>query len=136
MFTECNAGYYLNGVVCDPWFSHISGSGGEMLIDGNASSCVTAPQNPDGATVLYVLYVCTAGSDITLNVTMEMTATRNDLKTVLVMAKSGSNCNRFGNHFNVCEVMSSSQVAGKNVCSLKCKCDDSADQCLLYVYKP
>ena len=64
---------------------------------------------------------------------MEMTATCNDLQTVLVIEKSGLNCNRFGNHFNVCEVMSSSQVAGKNVCSRKCKCASSVDQRLLYV---
>ena len=133
----CALGHFINGSRCLPCLRHVSGSGGEKLIDGNTSSCMVVPQKTYGPNLLHVLSLhgnCTTESDVTLDVTMETTATCNDLRSVLVMAKPGSECNIFGDHFNVCDVLNTNQLGGKNVCSLECKCADSAEQCLIHVY--
>ena len=121
----------MNGTAC---LSLISGSNGTNLIDNETNTCITIPQKKTGATKMYELSIygnCSIGSEVTLNVAMESTGTCNDLRYVIVMAKLNAGCSDLNNHFKVCHV---TDLCGTNVCSVKCKCTNSADQCLINLY--
>ena len=46
------------------------------------------------------------------------------------MEKPHSECNIYG----VCDVINEKQIDGKRVCEMRCKCAESADQCMIHIF--
>ena len=102
-----------------PCLSHIFGSDVDVITDGNTNTCKILPQSIGGAIPVYTLGLhsnCTTQNAVRLNVTIETTECCNDLRSQIFTKKSNFGCNSM---FNSCIVISTSQVDGKKVCSLK-----------------
>ena len=50
------------------------------------------------------------------------------------MKKPLSGCNDVSPHYDVCDVINEKQIDGKRVCEMRCKCDESADQCMIHIF--
>ena len=88
----------------------------------------------EGAVPEYQLGIngnCT--SNLSLMVTIESSASCTDLRSVLFTEKPRSGCNDVNNHFNVCDVTNEIQSGKQKECFVKCKCDESANQCVLHI---
>ena len=114
----------------------ISGSGGENLIDGDTSTCSQVPFVAGTVSRHYELGIhsnCTR-SEISVSVSMETSATCDDLRDTVYMEKPLSGCNDVSTQYGVCDVINENQAVGKGVCEMRCKCDDAAEQCLIHIF--
>ena len=89
---------------------------------------------------LNVNSVCAVNDNINVNVTVGMETTCDDLISVLFTKNSNNQCNNNNSRINLrlnrCEIAQSGVAddSGKRVCSMKCKCADSAGSCAIQVY--
>ena len=89
---------------------------------------------------LSVKSACGVNDNINVNVTVGMETACDDLLSVIFTKNSENQCNNSNNHNNVrlnrCKIVRSSVAddSGKRVCSMKCKCADSAGSCDIQVY--
>ena len=124
-------GYCEIGTTCQPCLSFISGSGGEVLIDRDTNTCAAVPvPKIEGAVPRYQLSII---SNINLMVTMETSASCADLRSVLFTEKPRSGCSDVNNHFSVCDVTNEIQSGEQKQCTMKCKCAESTNQCVLHI---
>ena len=131
----CFPGYYKSDLTCLPCLSFISGSSGEVLIDRDTNTCAAVPvPKIDGAMPQYQLGIngnCT--SDLSLMVTTETSESCADLRSVLFTEKPRSGCSDVNNHFSLCDVTNEIQSGKQKECFMKCKCAESANQCVLHI---
>ena len=140
LFPVCNADYFKNGTTCLPCATLASGVDGQKLLDDDTGTCLMI-QPRGGASLQVELSVnraCGVNGNINVNVTVGMETACDDLISVIFTKNSENQCNN--NHNNVrlnrCETVQSGVAddSGKRVCSLKCKCADSAAPCDIQVY--
>ena len=141
LFPVCNANYFKNGTTCLPCATLTSGIDGQKLLDDDTNTCVMI-QPRGGASLQFELTVnsaCGVNDNINVNVTVGMETACDDLISVLFTKNSENQCNN-GNRNNVrlnrCGIVQSgiADDSGKRVCSMKCKCADSAGSCDIQVY--
>ena len=134
-FSVCAFGFYEDGSTCLPCVNLISGSDGENLIDGDTNTCSSVSFGGRKAVIDHTLGVygnCTE-PEINVRVTMEISATCDELRDAVFMDEPSSGCNYDSSQYVACDVISENQSNGKRVCSLSCKCAESADQCLISI---
>ena len=66
-------------------------------------------------------------------VTGEESTTCDELRGTIFMEKP-SDCGEGNPHYGVCDVINEKQMDGKRVCAMRCKCAESADQCLIHIF--
>ena len=119
-----------------------SGVDGQKLLDDDTNTCVMI-QPRGGASLQFELAVsraCGVNDTIYVNVTVGMETTCDDLISVIFTKNSENQCNNSNNRNNIllnrCEIVRSSFAddPAKRVCSMKCKCADSAGSCDIQVY--
>ena len=108
-------------------FWPVSGKGSN-LTDGSTNTCVTVPSLLDGPSVQYTLAVnntCIHGNHVNVSVTTKSLC--DEIRSVVLMDRV-STCN--GKQASRCEVINSNEM----MCELRCKCAESANQCLIHLY--
>ena len=129
-------GLFENGSSCSPCLKLISGSGGENLIDGDTNNCSPVPFLQGTVSRHYELGIhsnCTR-SEISVSISMETSATCAELRDAIFLEKPRSDCVDDSPHYGVCDVINENQADGKRVCEMRCKCAESADQCLIHIF--
>ena len=106
------------------------------MIDRDTATCSLVPFQAN-ATVsrLYDLIIhrnCTQ-PHIKLFVPVDNSTTCDELRDVVFTEKQGPGCNGVSMHFGLCDVTNEKQLDGKRVCAMKCKCPESADQCMIHI---
>ena len=135
-FSVCAFGLYENGSTCSPCLKLISGSGGENLIDGDTSTCSQVPFLSGTVSHHYELGIhsnCTQ-PEISVSVSVETSATCDDLRDTVYMEIPLSGCNDVNTQYGVCDVINENQIDGQRVCAMRCKCAESADQCMIHIF--
>ena len=134
-FSECSPTHYRNvSGACTSCLNLVIGSGGEPLIDGDPSSSVIIPGIPDGVYSQFTMSVnekCCQGNMFNVDVTVNQGTTCDIIRST-VFVDSESNCN--GVNLDKCIVVTSLISSGKTMCSMKCKCADSAEYCQFHLY--
>ena len=110
----------------------ISGIGGEKLVDGNMSTCLTLQQPQAGARIQTSFSVnqdCRNGLNIQINVNVNDATQCPKLLSIIVVEKPGASCSKL----RKCQEIDSLTVEGTGVCRIRCKCADSAHFCRVHV---
>ena len=119
-----------------------AGVDGQKLLDDDTSTCVMI-QPRGGASLQFELTVnraCGVNGNINVKVTVGMETACDDLLSLIFTKNSENQCNNSNNRNNLrlnrCEIVRSGVAddSGKRVCSMKCKCADSAGSCDIQVY--
>ena len=117
----------------------VSGEGGELMTDGDDSTCAPVNQaTPDGPILQYSYSVknkCIDNDIVTLKVKMNSVEPFWYLSSVFFTERAAKTCdNKDSEHLHRCTVLESGVEDDRSVCTLSCKCDNSLDQCFLQVY--
>ena len=109
------------------------------MTDGDNSTC--APVNhatPDGAVLQYSYSVkskCIENDNFRLRVTMDSIEPCWYLMAVFFTERAAETCNTKESYLlRTCTAIESEVEYNKSICTLSCKCDNSSDQCFLWVY--
>ena len=124
--------------MCSQCLKLVSGTGGENLIDHNASTCSLVPfGNSVTVSRHYELGIhgnCTH-PEVAVLITGENSTKCAELRYAIFMEKPRSDCSDDNPHYGVCDIITERQATdGKIVCAMKCKCAESADQCLIHIF--
>ena len=105
------------------------------MIDGDINTCSAVPiPKIKGAIPQYQIGIngtCTKNPN--LIVTMGISATCSDLRSALFTEKPRSGCNGVRNNFDVCDVTAEFKFYNTRQCYMRCKCAESANQCVLHI---
>ena len=110
----------------------ISGIGGEKLVDGNRSTCLTLEQPEDVARIqtgLSVNQTCRNGLKINAIVRVNEATQCHELLSIIVAEKPAPGCSKL----RKCQEIGSLTEDGNRVCKMRCDCADSANQCVLHM---
>ena len=113
----------------------ISGSGGENLADGDTNTCSPVSFKTRKAAIDHTLGVhgnCTQ-PEINVRVTIEISATCDEVRDAVFMDEPRSGCNEDSTQYVACDVINENQSDAKRVCSMRCKCAKSVNQCLIHI---
>ena len=136
----CDDRHYLSGSECLPCATVSSSNDGQRLTDGDTDTCVTI-QPQDGAVLQYELSVnktCSHDNTGSVKVTAAIETNCYDLESMFVTEGSEEKCGKNSVKMTRCEMTESAVDDGNRVCSLKCKCADSANSCVrsIQMYTP
>ena len=115
----------------------ISGSSGENFTDGDTNTCSSVPfQNKIGFRHYQIgLHDNCIKPEVNMSVAVDKSTTCDDVRGAIFMEKSHSGCDNNGSMFAACSFTGENQsVNSKRICSLKCKCAESADQCIIHIF--
>ena len=134
-FSVCAPGFYENGTSCLPCAKFISGSGGENLTDGDINTCAPGPFQNKMRFRHYQIGIhdnCIK-PEVNVSVAVDNSTTCDDVRGAIFSEKPHSGCN--DKRFGACTFTGENQfVRNKRICSLRCKCAESADQCLVHIF--
>ena len=119
-----------------PCVKVVSGSGGTSLIDGDTATCSLLPfrtyATPSHHYDLSIHRHC-AQPEIAVLITVENSTACAELADTVFMEKL-SGCNDANPYDVGCDLIREMQSAeGRRVCEMRCKCADSADQCMIHI---
>ena len=69
---------------------------------------------------------------ISVQVTTDKLTTCEEMRDAVFMQKTG--CNNVSPQYGICDVINEKQTDGKRMCAMRCKCAESADQCLIHIF--
>ena len=73
--------------------------------------------------------------EVNVTVAVDNSTTCDDVRDVVFMEKPQSGCDDNRSMFSACLFKDENQpVNGKRICLLKCKCTESADQCIIHIF--
>ena len=72
--------------------------------------------------------------EVTVSITGKYSAACSELRDTVFMEKLSSDCDDVRPQYGICDVINEKQSDGKRICSLRCKCAESADQCLIHIF--
>ena len=129
-FLVCDENYHIVDWTCVPCASLISVSGTHVLTDGSTEICMDTmpPRGVFEHISLKTNYSCSHGNILGIEVTV---ASSTDCETVKHVIFARRYCNAT---FVTCQLVTSKILNEKNVCALRCVCDDKADSCMVRVY--
>ena len=137
--TNLKIPWYMYIFITESCINWLSGEGGELMTDGDNSTC--APVNhatPDGAVLQYSYSVkskCIDNDNFRLKVTMDSIEPCWYLGAVFFTERATETCNTKESYLlRPCTAIESQDVHNKSICTLSCKCVNSSDQCFLQVY--
>ena len=126
-FLVCDDNYHIVDWTCVPCASLISVSGTAVLTDGSTETCIDT-MAPEGAFAHFSLktnYSCFHGNILGIEVTV---ASSTDCETVKHVTFARRYCNAT---LITCQLVTFKMLNEKNVCALRCVCDDS---CMMRVF--
>ena len=98
---------------------------------------VSNVQPQDGAVLQYELNVsknCSHGNHVSVDAVVAPEGNCYDLESMFLTPEKDDECGRNNRKATRCEVIEDFVIGGDKVCSLRCKCADSADYCQVHVY--
>ena len=126
-FLVCDENYYVVDWTCVPCASLVSVSGTDVLTDGSTETCVDT-MSPRGAFEHFLLKTnnsCSHGNILGIEVTVASSTGCETVKHVIFVRNAT---------FVTCRLVTSKMMNEKDVCTLRCVCDDKADSCMVRVY--
>ena len=111
----------------------ISGSGGQNLTDGDINTC---SKNKMGFHQYQIgLHDNCIKAEVNVFVAVDNSTTCDDVRGAIFTEKPHSGCNDNRPMFGACLFKGENQsVDGRRICLLKCKCTESADQCIIHIF--